>query len=196
MDLKAAKQARRTEAIARILAMDPDDRRAQEATLVDRLPGLPGFEEARVVLLYASTFPEEIPTAAMLRKALELGKVLACPRVDRRARGLRLHRIDDPESDLAPGALGIPEPRADLPEVDPARIDWMLAPGLAFDRQGYRLGRGGGYYDRLLPTLSPQAARWALALEPQWFDALPVESHDQRLSGVASASRTVTVEIV
>ena len=62
-------------------------------------------------------------------------------------------------------------------------------PGLAFDAEGFRLGRGKGHYDRLLPTLRPEAPRWALALGPQWVDALPVEAHDQPLDGILGVGR-------
>jgi 5-formyltetrahydrofolate cyclo-ligase len=191
MDPKAEKRVLRRAIVERLLAMDPLDRRAQEAELSARLAGLPGFAEAEVVLLYVSAFPEEIATAPLLQLALALGKRLACPRVDRPARRLRLAAIAHPDHDLTPGTLGIREPRADLPELAPDRIDWALVPGLAFDDRGYRLGRGGGYYDRLLPTLSPDAPRWALILEPQWVERLPVEPHDQRLDGVASPRTTL-----
>jgi 5-formyltetrahydrofolate cyclo-ligase len=190
MDIRAEKRALRRAAVAGILAMDPAERRRQEAALAERLPGLPGFAGAGVVLLYANAFPEEIATGPLLRAALEAGKRLACPRVDRAARRLRLFRVADPAADLVPGTLGIPEPRPELPELAPDEVDWALVPGLAFDARGFRLGRGAGHYDRLLTALRPDAQRWALILEPQWVDALPVEPHDQPLDGVASAALT------
>ena len=94
--------------------------------------------------------------------------------------------IDDLDADLEPGTLGIPEPAPDCPEVEPEAVDWVLVPGLAFDAAGYRLGRGAGHYDRLLPTLRPDAPRWALAFDCQWVDDLPVEPHDVPLDGIVS----------
>jgi 5-formyltetrahydrofolate cyclo-ligase len=190
MDVRAEKRDLRRRMVERILATDPADRRRQEAELAARLPGLPGFDAAGTVLLYASTFPEEIATAPMLRHALGRGKRLACPRVDRRERRLRLFAIEDPEADFLPGTLGIPEPRPGCPEIGPEGIDWALVPGLAFDRDGYRLGRGAGHYDRLLPTLRPEVPRWALLFDAQWVEALPVEPHDRRLDGAASPGTT------
>jgi 5-formyltetrahydrofolate cyclo-ligase len=186
MTIRAAKRALRRAAVARILALGAEDRRRQDAALLACLPHLPGFAEAATVLLYASAFPEEIDTRPMLDLARADGKRLACPRVDGPTRRLLLFTIDDPAHDLIPGTLGIPEPRQDLTPIDPSAIDWALIPGLAFDQHGFRLGRGAGCYDRLLPELRPDAPRWALLLEPQWVDRLPVEPHDQRLDGAVS----------
>lgn len=194
MDLAGRKRALRVNVAAQVVAMSRDDRDRADAALVDRLADLPGFAAARTVLLFASALAEEYDTGPMLRFALRSGKVLICPRVDRRGRRLRLHRIVDPARDFRPGPWNIPEPDPGRPEVDPLEVDWALVPGLAFDDRGYRLGRGGGYYDRLLPTLRPEAPRWALAYEVQWVDALPVEPHDARLDGVASPARVVAVD--
>ena len=191
MDLKARKVEARREVVARVLAMAPEARRRQEAELDRRLETLPGFHEAGSVLLYASAFPEEIDTRAMLRRSLDLGKRLILPKVDRRLRGLRLFEVADLDHDLIPGHRAIPEPRPGCPEVAPADVDWVLVPGLGFDARGHRLGRGAGHYDKLLPTLRAEVPRWALILDSQWVEDLPVEPHDQPLDGVADARRTV-----
>lgn len=192
MDVAAQKQELRRSAVARILGLAPDDRRRQEDALAARFPTLPGVADASTLLLYVSAFPEEVDTAPLLRWVLERGRTLVCPRVDRRERRLRLYRVDDPATGLVRGAMNIPEPRRDLPQVDPPAIDWVLAPGLAFDPRGYRLGRGAGYYDRLLPTLRPDAMKWAICLDCQWVDALPAEPHDAPLDGITSPARTAT----
>lgn len=186
MDLKARKWALRRAMVARILALDPADRARQEAALGDRFAGLPGLEEAGTVLLYGSAFPEEIGTWTFLRRTLERGQRLVLPRVERAETRLRLFQVTDLDADLVPGTLAIPEPRPECHELDPEAIDWVLVPGLAFDRLGYRLGRGAGHYDRLLPRLRPEAPRWALALEPQLVEALPTGPHDQPIDGVAT----------
>jgi 5-formyltetrahydrofolate cyclo-ligase len=192
MDLKARKAEIRREIVARVLAMAPEDRGAQEAALARKFEGLPGFDRAHSVLLYASAFPEEIDTRPMLRRAFELGKRVVLPTVDRRSRTLRLFEVAEPGRDLVSGTLGIPEPRATCPEVAPDLIDWVLVPGLAFDARGHRIGRGAGHYDRLLPTLRPEVPRWALILDSQWVEDLPTGPHDQPLDGVVDARRSVT----
>lgn len=190
MEVPDAKQALRRSTVGRILALDPVRRAAEESALAAQLPTLPGFAAAAWVLLYASAFPEEVATGPFLRLALDQGKRLVCPRVDRTERRLRLYEVRDLAADFRRGSLGIPEPRLSCPPVAPERVDWVLVPGLAFDGRGYRVGRGAGYYDRLLPTLRPEVPRWALILDAQWADVVPVEPHDVPLDGVASASRT------
>jgi 5-formyltetrahydrofolate cyclo-ligase len=189
METKARKVEIRREVVARIVAMVPEDRRVQETELARQFPELPGFARAGTVLLYASAFPEEIDTRPMLRHALESGKRLILPTVDRQARKLRLFEVADLDRDLVDGHRGIPEPRADCPEVSPAAIDWVLVPGLAFDSHCHRLGRGAGHYDKLLPDLRAQVPRWALILDAQWREDLPTEPHDQRIDGVVDFRR-------
>ena len=192
MTIKARKASMRREVIARILAMDPEIRAQQETELVDRLGSLPGFTEAKTVLMHASAFPEEVDTGPMLRLARESGKRLICPRVSVKHRKLELFEVVDPERDLVPGYRAIREPGGECRSVEAREVDWALVPGLAFDRLGFRLGRGGGYYDRLLPTLRPDAVAWSLILDPQWVDEVPRKPHDRAVDGVADPQRTVS----
>jgi 5-formyltetrahydrofolate cyclo-ligase len=188
MDLKAEKRALRRAIIARVRLMDADVRAREQQALIARVPGLNGYETAGTILLYRSHFSDEIPTSSLIKQALVAGKRVACPRVDPVARRLVLHHITDPTSAFMPGALGIPEPAPEHAVVLPGEVDWALVPGVAFDRRCARLGRGGGYYDRLLPELRPSIWRWALALSSQLIDEVPVASHDQLLTGIVSAA--------
>lgn len=191
MEIRDVKRSLRAKIRGRILSMAPDVRKREEASLVDRLNDLPGFRDAETVLLYSSIFPEEFDTRPMLRLALDSNKRLICPRVLPKESRLALSEIRDLSGDFVRGMLGIPEPRRDRPEVDIAEVDWVLVPGLGFDDRCYRIGRGGGYYDRLLPTLRAGVLRWSLCLSSQWVPALPVEPHDQQLDGVGDADRIV-----
>lgn len=193
MSLASEKSRLRREVRDRVLGLAPLARESQESTLRDKFPSLPGLEPAGTVLLYASAFAEELDTRPYLAWVVARGRRLLCPRVDRRTKTLRLYEVRDPAADLVPGVLGIPEPRLDLPEVPPTEVDWVLVPGLAFDPLGYRLGRGAGHYDKLMPRLRPDAPRWALCFDEQWVEAVPVEPHDARLDGVVSSSMTVVV---
>lgn len=186
-----AKTALRRAFRASIGALDPARRRADEAALIDHLLDRDDFRDARVLLLTAAAFPEEIDTRPLIDAVLGSGRALVLPRVDRATRRLVLHRVDDPAAQLVPATLGIPEPAPSTPTVEPDALDWVLVPGLGFDRQGFRLGRGGGYYDRLLATLAPPIACWSIAFDCQLVDALPREPHDQPVHGVITPTEMI-----
>lgn len=187
------KPALRRDLIARIRGIDPAVRTRQEAALVDKFEYLTGFAEARTVLLYLSSFPEEIPTRPLICRSLDLGKRVVCPKADWRTNRLRLREVRDPDADVIAGRRGLLEPSIRCPSVDPAEVDWVLVPGLGFDRRGFRLGRGAGHYDRLLPELRAGVLRWALILDAQWLDAVPTEPHDVPVDGVADHRESVRI---
>lgn len=191
MPTNLAKARLRRSLKRRILELDPAHRAAEDAALLRRFDSLPGFARAATVCLYVGALPEEVPTLAMIEEALRQGKRLVLPRVDREGRRLRLFVVEDLIRDLEAGSLGVPEPRVSLSEVPSQAVDWVLVPGLGFDERCYRLGRGAGYYDRLLPTLRTGTPCWALAYDEQWVDDLPIESHDVPIDGVVSPSREV-----
>lgn len=93
-------------------------------------------------------------------------------------------RYYNPSMALVKDALGIPAPCDQCLPADENQVDLVLVPGLCFDRQGYRLGYGAGFYDRLLPRLS-EAISVGVAFEQQVFrGVMPIESNDVRLHGL------------
>ena len=148
----------------------------------------PSFATARCVLV---TFPfaSEWDTRPLALAALKSGKTLVVPRVNNASRMLELHVVADIERDVTPGYRGIPEPLPTLPQIAAAAIDWVLVPGVAFGPEGSRLGYGGGYYDRLMITLQPGAARIAGAFEAQIVAHIPAASHDLRVDLIVTESR-------
>ena len=190
MTLKARKARMRREAIGRVGMLTPEARRDQELVLLDQLPRLPGFVEASLVLMHVSAFADEVDTGPMLRMVLSGGKRLACPRIDPVNRRLDLFEVENLERDLVPGFWDIREPSATCRPVGPLEVDWSLVPGVAFDSHGYRLGRGGGYYDRLLSNIRPDSTCWALIFAEQWVAEVPREPHDRPLNGVTDHRTT------
>lgn len=191
LDAPAAKRRLRRQIRRAIDAKDFDARRVEEARLRDRLASLPEFQNAPSVLLYVSVFADEIDTSPLLRAVLDSGRRLILPRVDRDAWRLSLHEVQDLETDLVVGRMDLREPRADAPEVPPGEVAFVVVPGVAFDAAGYRVGRGGGLYDRFLPTLAPQTPLWALALPEQVVPGVPVEPHDVPLWGIILPDRRI-----
>ena len=121
----------------------------------------------------------------VMAAALAAGKALFLPRYDGGSRLYELVRVANLEADLERGHYGIDEPRANLPAAEslPSATLWLI-PALAFDpRRGTRLGRGGGFYDRLL-TRYPDGFRLGIAWDFQIRHDLPAEAHDRPVDAI------------
>ena len=117
-------------------------------------------------------------------------RTLCFPRI--REGGVDLIRIDDPAlRRRATWKLDTPE-FADAALVSPAEVDLFLVPGLAFTARGARLGRGGGYYDRLLACRAQGSLAVGVCFAPQVVEALPGEAHDHDVDIVISESGLLT----
>ncbi len=121
----------------------------------------------------------EADPAVLLQALTRSGAHIAFPRVTAKDAALEFHRVPDGEI-LHPGAFGIQEPLEHWPR---ARPDILLVPLLAYDDAGYRLGYGGGYYDRTLAALSGARAI-GIAYAGQRVDFLPHDAHDCRLDAI------------
>jgi len=165
--------------------MDRDQRVDASAAIIGHLLRLPSLFTAGTVSAYVG-FDTEIDTTDFLAKILAQGKRLVLPRVvdmdSRERRHLLLHQVGDVERDTLPGRWGIREPDPALcPAIDPLEVDFLLMPGVAFDRSGGRLGYGAGFYDRLLAAARPDCLRVAAAFSVQVVENVPLEPHDQRI---------------
>lgn len=142
----------------------------------------PEFVAAKKIFFYAS-FDGEVATPAMIKDARQLGKTIALPKIEIKNQGMIPIYVDNPDEELERGPYGILQPcgNAAAPLKD---LDLCVVPGIAFDRDNHRLGRGGGYYDRFLSAGHPRFATIGLAFEFQLLDRLPVDAHDQRVGRV------------
>lgn len=189
--LHEAKRTLRTQVIGARDALDPVYRAQASLEIVARLRALPSFAAARVVLV-TLPFGSEWDTRSLASAALASGKQLVVPRVNVRTRMLELHAISDIVGQIALGYRDIPEPLPNLPRVEALAIDWVLVPGVAFSRDGFRLGYGGGYYDRLMSMMSPAAARIAGAFEIQVVPRIPAAAHDLCVDQIVTESTVLT----
>lgn len=173
MSLPSEKRALRRRIQARRDAVDPGARALRSAAACERLRGLEIYRAARTVHLFVP-FRSELDTRPILEDLWARGVCAVLPRVapENQLHHLRVLCWED----LEPGAWDIPEPVAACPAVEPARVDLVCVPGVAFDRHGGRLGYGGGFYDRF--GESCPAPRVALAFELQLVDRVPCEPHD------------------
>ena len=155
------------------------DRAALSRQIADRLWAQPEYAAARTLLAYVA-YQSEVHTRELIAQAWADGKRVVLP--DCHDGRLRLFQVES-FAELEPGTLGILEPRPEVRgrperEANIATIDLVLAPGVAFDRRGGRLGHGKGYYDRLLAEVGPQTCLIGLAFECQVFDEVPLMAHD------------------
>ncbi len=152
--------------------------------VLDTLYGMQEFRDATVVLSYIS-FGTEVNTHGCIRSLLadDARQVLVPVVASRETRSMMLSELQD-WSELSTGAYGILEPQPGCIRQRSAReVDLALVPGVAFDRQGHRIGYGGGYYDGLLQRIDGSAV--ALAYRFQMLRQLPQEPHDVRVDAVA-----------
>ncbi len=141
------------------------------------------FRDAEAVVGYAA-IQKEVSVQGILERAILEGKALLLPRWCAEAGAYELVQVGDLARDLVGGRYGIQEPRPGLPSVEelPGRTLWLI-PGLAFDAAGNRLGRGGGFYDRLLERF-PVGVTVGVCLPCQLVKRVPVEAHDRRVDAV------------
>jgi 5-formyltetrahydrofolate cyclo-ligase len=190
--LRAAKLVLRRRVLALRDALPPALRAAASGAIGARILARTDYRSARTILV-TLPFGSEWDTFAVVRAALAAGKTVAVPRVDATRRMLELHAIADPERDVVAGYRQIPEPRPACPRLALDTIDFVLVPGVAFDRQGRRLGYGGGYYDRLLPLLSPRAVRVAGGFDVQLVDRVPAAPHDAAVDAIVTESHALAI---
>ena len=147
MPIASAKSDRRRELLARVGSLDPQDRHAAAAEVARRVVTLREWRSAATVLLFLS-MSDEISTTPLAMAAWQAGKTVCVPRiVGRRMELVELATLSERLAP-APGLPRVMQPTAGR-TVQAATLDLVIVPGVGFTRAGDRLGRGGGYYDRL-----------------------------------------------
>ena len=177
-------------------ALPPAARAAQHDGLAARILASDLWRAARTVVAYMA-LPDEVATGALLDAALAHGKTLVLPAV--RAGEIVWHRV--PTLDPAwfvRGPFGILEPPAGAPVWHAAAAAtpclWLV-PGVAFDRAGHRLGRGGGYYDRALRAAQATCGTVGLAYREQLCACVPAGALDWSLEFVATPDQLVVAAL-
>ncbi len=176
--LIAEKQVLRKSIKAAKQRLTSEEKQARARIVFDELVSLPEFTKAETILCYWA-LPDELPTAEFMNAYVH-DKQLLLPVVTGDV--LELYEYTG-EICLQPQPpFGILEPRGTA-RIAPEQVDMAIVPGVAFDTQGGRLGRGRGYYDRLFPLL-PQAFRVGVCFREQMVAHIPCEAHDVRMHKV------------
>jgi 5-formyltetrahydrofolate cyclo-ligase len=160
---------------------------ALSACVQQRLLATPAWLAASKVVLYAP-LDREVETALIATAALRSNRQLYYPIADRNRHRITLGAVSD-LGELRPGAFGILEPSSTgALEANELGAALVCVPGIAFSPAAARLGRGGGYYDRLLAALSVEATTAGLGYSFQLIDRLPEDPHDRRLDSIVTES--------
>jgi 5-formyltetrahydrofolate cyclo-ligase len=186
-DIEQIKAALRSEAVTRRDALPADLRQAASETIAAR--EFPVAFAPGTVVSGFMPMKSEINPLPLMRSLAERGAALALPAVPGRGKPLimRAWRWGEP---LNSGVWGIREPKPEAAEVDP---DILLVPLLVFDRKGYRLGYGGGYYDRTIAGLRARkpVAAIGIALAAQEVSSVPITTRDARLDLVLTEREVI-----
>ena len=184
-DAQFTKAAIRAEVSARIKALDREKRMAASTAACDLLRRQSIWQQAQSVLFYAP-LAAELDIWPLLAQALAEGKTTALPRFSKETDAYLACAIQNIDKDIFPGHLGVREPSTNCRTVALV-LDLILVPGVAFDRQGGRVGRGKGFYDQLLSVA--QGTTCGVAFEEQILPEVPVEPHDVRLDYLLTPTR-------
>ena len=161
----------RKQVLHEMKALSQEKKQAMNRALTERFLRHPFYQEAKVIATYIS-FPHEFQTQELIEQALKDGKKVLIPKTY--PKGRMEFVVYDPQQ-LVKTSFGLLEPQGNLEMVEPSQIDLIHVPGLAFTTEGYRIGYGGGYYDRYLENFAGHSLSTIYPCQVQEFD---FENHD------------------
>lgn len=168
----------------------PAVRAVESIELCERLKAQ--MPSAHTVLFFAP-LPDELDIWPVLELSLALGNACALPFFDAEKHIYGARRLERLATDIVIGKFGVREPAAHCAEVPLDTFDLVLVPGVAFDPHGHRLGRGLGFYDRLLEKIS--GVKCGVAYEFQLLEKIPTEPHDAKVDFILTPARCVRRKI-
>ena len=188
MSVTAEKKELRRQVRQVLESIPPFEGEMSDDALFRRFLALPQVKAARTIFAFWGIGGREPRTDRLIEELLRRGKRVCLPRM---LPGRQMETpLYLPERPLVPVSFGIFEPDGDCPLVPREEIDLVLVPALCYDRRGYRLGYGGGYYDRWLA--GHPAYRVGLCRKGVLREALPAEEHDCRVDMVLTEDGPAT----
>ena len=188
-ELKKAKRDVRRAVLAARDAIAPADHDRSAAAATARFLSLPEVETASCVMVFWS-FGSELPTRPMIESLHARGVVIALPTIEEGTLQPRRYEPGDPTTETAFGAL---EPAGGAP-IEPADLDVIATPAVAFDRAGSRVGYGGGFYDRFFARIPTDRVRAGIAFDVQVLPAgaaLPRGRFDLQVDLIVTETETI-----
>lgn len=160
--------------------------------ITEKLLQLDCIKNAKTIMLYLD-FNNEVSTDNLVSKLIHLGKTVASPITLKVEHKLIPYQITDLKTGIQYGVYNIREPKPECsPVIDIRNLDVVIVPAVAYDINCYRLGYGGGFYDRFLANLREDAITIGIAFDLQIFNDIPKEEHDAQLDYIVTESKILT----
>ena len=173
-------------------AIPADQKGRKSRHACHRLGSCRPFQEASVVMLFLS-MPDEIDTTAAMGTAWQQDKTVVVPKIDWGRRTMTPVVIEMLDTPMAMARGGLRNPMTGL-AVDVQQIDLVVTPGLGFDRQGHRLGRGAGFYDRFLSDPRLRAVRCGFCFSEQVVESVPVTDSDRPVDWLVTDEEVLCIK--
>ncbi len=158
--------------------------------IAGKLLSMSCIKNASTIMLYLD-FNNEVKTDQLITKLISLKKTVAAPVTIKDERKLIPFKITNLKDDINIGAYSIREPKQDpYNELNVENIDILIVPAVAYDKDCYRLGYGGGFYDRFIKRLRDDTITIGIAFDLQVFESIPKENHDAQLNYVITENNT------
>jgi 5-formyltetrahydrofolate cyclo-ligase len=173
-------------------AVDTKTRNEWDKGIFKRFINSEFYKNSHVLFIFVS-FGSEVHTHEIINCALNDCKTVYVPKITSKQIGMEIYRISS-MSDLKPGYFGILEPLESCPTGDIKDIELIIMPGVAFDRQGGRVGYGAAFYDRFLFKMNRKIDKIALAYQLQVVDRVPMDESDVRIDGIITNEELIAVK--
>ena len=172
--------------------MDNQEVQALSQRIMGKLKKLPVYKTSKTIMLYLS-FENEVDSTRIIEDCLEDGKRVVMPYCSKSDMSITPTEIKNLDLDLSENSMGYKQPKKDsLKPVDISEIDLIVIPGIAFDRKGYRVGFGAGYYDRFLGKVNFEIPTIGLAYDFQIVDSfIKMEDYDIPVDYVMTENRII-----
>lgn len=186
-NINTKKQKLRKAILTKLKLQEEKERIKKSREIQKKLFDLAVFQQAKLIMFYVST-NFEVDTTEMIKEAFNLGKTIAVPVICNDKSSMTISLISRMHPELETGPYGIKQPRHQhVRPISKDRLDLVVVPGLAFDSDGHRLGRGKGYYDKFLEDRSDRTRTAGLAFDFQIVEDLPHSLHDQSVEQIITA---------
>ena len=182
----------RQELRSRLLEITDEQRLAKSKKACQNLLGVEEFQNASVIMIFLS-LPHEIDTSAVILNAWQMDKTVSVPKVSWHQRHMIPVEINSLETGFSTETGGLRNPITGAP-VPLEEIDIVIAPGLGFDRNGNRLGRGGSYYDRFFANKWGKAVKCGIAFEEQIVDQVPMTESDVPMDMLVTDKEVIKIK--